>query len=411
MRIAQVISDYFPNIGGAQVCIHHVATRLSERGHKVFVITPSSVSSLKFRYFIIQMSPIFLKVMYKNVRLGSLLLKQYASALQKKYKFDMWQINIGYPLGIGLIEFLLKNKIPCVLRCSGEDIQMFDGEIRYGYRLDPRVDKLIREKYPLFDVLVAISKTVKNEYLKLGIPLEKIVEIPNGVDIERFTERKKYPREVILNYFRLPQNVKILLTVGRNHPKKGYTLIPNIAESLFKECKNFVWIVVGKGVSKVNYQNLSSYIKNRLIFLDTAPKIFNNNRNSFSEFPDENLIAFYLNADVFVFTSFIETFGIVLIEAMAAGLPIVAFDVEGVRDVVKDRENGFLIPRGDIDIYASKIKELLCNSNLYATIKKRNVLKARQLSWDRITSKYVEVYENLIDRQRLHRREGTVNEN
>ncbi|RKX91164.1 MAG: hypothetical protein DRP84_12040 [Spirochaetes bacterium] len=65
-------------------------------------------------------------------------------------------------------------------------------------------------------------------------------------------------------------------------------------------------------------------------------------------------------------------------------------------------ENGFLIPRGDIDIYTSKLKELLCNSNLYATIKKRNMFEVQQLSWDEITSKYVEVYENLIDRQRLH---------
>ena len=73
---------------------------------------------------------------------------------------------------------------------------------------------------------------------------------------------------------------------------------------------------------------------------------------------------------MFVFPSFIETFGIVLVEAMAAGLPIITSDVDGCRDLISNHENGFLCNPEKADEFANKINKLLSKKLLYRKIQK-----------------------------------------
>ena len=107
------------------------------------------------------------------------------------------------------------------MRCCGEDIQSAP-EISYGYRLDPAIDALARSQYPLFDGFVAITPSVREEYLKMGIPEEKIRIIPNGVSNARFQKDKAARRAKKRASLGIADDELVIITVGRYHTKKGF---------------------------------------------------------------------------------------------------------------------------------------------------------------------------------------------
>ena len=127
MKVAHLISNYLPNIGGAQVCVHQIANNTIKRGHKAVVITPTrdaSDSKYNFLYEIIRLNNLLNKFLFINFSLGKLYLEKVLNDIQKRYNFDIWQVTVGYPLGAASVDFFNRNMIPCILRCSGEDIQV-----------------------------------------------------------------------------------------------------------------------------------------------------------------------------------------------------------------------------------------------------------------------------------------------
>ena len=85
---------------------------------------------------------------------------------------------------------MCKKKIPHLVRCVGEDIQI-DEKISYGYRIKKRIDALVKKKFIMSDCMVAVSNSIKKDYLQLGIKLKNIHLIPNGMDLQRINEFKK----------------------------------------------------------------------------------------------------------------------------------------------------------------------------------------------------------------------------
>src|SRR3989338_1088318 len=136
MKIGYLISSYLPKIGGAEAFTHSMATELTRRGHHVVVITTSRGKKFDnlFKYKIERLNPLLARFLLTNFALGKRYVERQLAGLQKKYGFDIWQATIGYPLGAAAVDFFNRNKIPCILRCVGEDIQIYQ-PLRYGYRL------------------------------------------------------------------------------------------------------------------------------------------------------------------------------------------------------------------------------------------------------------------------------------
>jgi len=383
LKIAQII-PHFHGIGGIQVCVHNISERLAKNGHEVFIFCRKDRSSKTFSYH----KEVFHHFRYTPYlhHIGKWWMNNYIKRLQNKHQFDIWQINGGYPYGILLGDFFLSAKIPCVLRCSGEDIQMHR-ESNYGVRLHPKIDRLIKKNYRKFSAFVAITETVKQEYSKIGIPDKKIKVIPNGVDIHRIQTSSN--SHDILKKHDIPKHAKVILSVGRNHPKKGYSLIPNILKNVLDSGVEAYWIVIGTGSRRLTGKNILGDRVDRLILVDALSI-----ESGKYDIPSDELIAYYNSAHVFAMTSFIETFGIVLIEAMAAGLPVVCFNVPGVRDVMNS-DCGTMCNAGNCDAFTDAI------INILATDEKSNLHEhcrnyATRFSWDDIAEQYLELYKSLI---------------
>ncbi|RKX91163.1 MAG: hypothetical protein DRP84_12035 [Spirochaetes bacterium] len=404
MKIAHIIPGFIPEqVGGAEVSVHNLATTQVNLGHDVYVLT---YFKDKKSY-----SEVYRKVNYKLLRLKRFPQYYRIYAIHKfydiyqffryirKYHFDVCHFTMGFPYALHLVDVSRRMKIPSILRCVGEDIQI-NKDVNYGYRQNEKINRAVLRKYKMFDALIAASASVKNEYLKIGIPEQKIFSIPNGVYTNRFREKDKYPKSAIMQYFNLSYDTRIILTVGRNHPKKGLTLIPKVIEYLSQITRNFVWIIIGKRVKELE-KVYPTHIKKYVLFLDETPEIFLAKTELC--FPDNNLIGFYINADIFVLPSIVESFGIVLIEAMSAGKPVVVWDVDGCKDLIQDGINGFKISLYKYREMAEKIALLLKDKYLYSTIS-CNALKwveQNGVDWGIIAERYVNLYNAL-----LHQKSG-----
>lgn len=399
MKVAHLISNYFPKMGGAQTCIHNLARKLVQHGHQVSVITvldrsKISKETLEWGYQLLTLNPLILKILYKNAFIGKFLLRVAIRNLQEKYKFDIWQVTIGYPLGVFIVDYLRKNNIVSVLRCSGEDIQVVP-EVNYGYRLNKKVRHLIKENYNKFDALIALSDSVRKEYMAIKIPKEKIHIIPNGVDCNAFSIA--FDRKAGKSEFGLYDNEKLIITVGRNHPKKGYCYIPEIIEILLKKRNDFRWLIVGKGSEQVKLvakkKGVDKYLITTEVGIDKSPV-------GDIEVPARKLIEYYKLSDIFVLPTIVEGFPNVLIEAMAAGLPIVTTDAPGVREIIDHNKNGLKHKVGDVNSMAKSILNLLENETLANTLKDNALRDVRKYDWEVVVSSYQKLYLDLFHARR-----------
>ncbi|HBC87123.1 MAG TPA: hypothetical protein DCZ94_09235 [Lentisphaeria bacterium] len=392
MKIAHLIAQFYPYLGGAEICVHNICESLSKAGHSATVIstTPAPESRPEISYEVIHIFNRTCGLLRKFPAAGKFYLEHKLSSLQEKHRFDLWQVTMGYPLGIYAVDFFRKNKIPCVLRCCGEDIQKYH-EIGYGYRLDEKIDNLVMEKYPLFDGFVALTPSVKEEYLKLGIPEKKIHIIPNGVDTAKFAEIKAgLDRKAVRRKFGLDENKTLILTVGRYHPKKGFDLIPQTVKMLKAKGLDFQWVVAGKNTSEILGKFPESAVE-----IKTIENMAKSGGEVFS-LPSSELIELYCAADIFVLPTLIETFGMVLVEAMAAGLPIITTDAPGVRDVILDGLNGLKAPVGNPEALAEMIFKLINDKELSSSLSENSINHAKDFyEWEKVTGKYIGLYKTL----------------
>ena len=287
--------------------------------------------------------------------------------------------------------------IPHIIRCAGEDIQV-NHNLRYGMRLDPRIDRLIRKWLPRADALSSITESIAQEYDDINIKREKVWNIPNGVDLPRF--QRPIDTASIRKEFGINNDAFLYLSVGRHHPKKGFSdLISAAAMLREKASRPFLLAIAGKHTEMLKHQVANQGLTEHVHLLgeisDQAVE------GSPFEAPSDKLVGLYKSADAFVFPSHVESFGIAIIEAMAASLPIITTDGPGCRDVVGQGKYGIMVPVKDHERLAAAMNKLLSHKGLrekYTNISKKRAL---MFAWRSIVDQYLETYRTIIRRKAL----------
>ncbi|MFH0839973.1 MAG: glycosyltransferase family 4 protein [Candidatus Omnitrophota bacterium] len=393
MKIGYLISSYLPKIGGAEAFTHNMATELTKQGHYVVVITPSRGKKFDnlFKYKVERLNPLLARFLLANFSLGKLYVERKLSNLQKKYGFDLWQATIGYPLGAAAVDFFNRNNIPCILRCVGEDMQVYP-PLRYGYRLKKGVDKIVREKYKKFGAVIAASESMKKDFLSLGVPAEKISVIPNGVNCSQFKNIKN--RAEVRKVLGVDNVQKLLLTVGRNHPKKGFDQILPITRILSRRHMDFKWLLIGKNCSEIKKAAEKEGLGRYFIVKEVKAKI---SPFGILEVPSEELIGYYKAADIFVFPTYIELFAKVLIEAMAAGLAIVTTDAPGANEMIDHDINGLKSKTRNAEGMAGLIMNVFSDKELEKRLRENALSASTGYDWNAVVGRYTELYKRLLD--------------
>ncbi len=222
-----------------------------------------------------------------------------------------------------------------------------------NYRKDLRLERRIVNKILLkaTDKIVAVSESIRKDIIKYdGIDSSKILVIPNGIDTERFNPEGNFAD--IRKGFSIKESDIVLGFIGRVVPAKGLEYLIDALPFLKKEFKNIKLLITGEGstMERLKKKAKENNVHDSIIFTGKRRDI-----------PD-----ILSCTDIFVMPSVAEGLPNALLEAMAMGKPIVATEVGGIPEVIKNRHSGFLVPPRNPEALATAIKDLISNEQLAA---------------------------------------------
>ena len=233
-------------------------------------------------------------------------------------------------------------------------------------------------------LIIAVSKYSADKIVKhYQVDETKIRVVPNGVDTEKF--KPLNDKAALRQQFGLGSEPCVLF-VGGLVPRKGLPFLVEAAKTVVKERADTKFLVVGDGPLKTQLNNTiaSAGLRDRFLFLgnlrdDMLPKVYN-------------------CADVFVLPSIQEGQGIVLLEAQASAVPVVAFDVGGVGEAMRDGETGFLVKRGNVEGLSAALLKLLSDEALRARMGGcGNRLVASNFTWEICAERMLSVYNQALN--------------
>ena len=229
---------------------------------------------------------------------------------------------------------------------------------------------------------IAISKQVKKYMVNnLHIPNRKIRLIFNGIDIEKF-KKLSILRKDKLTELGICSDKKIITNIGRVTEKKGQFYLIQAAKIIVKEFPNTHFLIVGNDKDDeklaqklkqiVKAENLNNYIS------------FTGVRQDISEILSIS--------DVFTLSSIYEGFALVVLEAMAVGLPVVATAVGIIPEIIINKENGLIVPPKDINALANGIEFILEDEDRAKKMGLRGVKVAKKFTIEKTVSEYEKLY-------------------
>lgn len=332
MRIAHVTATFPPYYGGTGNVCYHNARVLAARGHEVHVYTaawPGKPDNPP-RVRVHRLQPV--------MRVGNAPILPQLLALPD---FDV--VHLHYPFYSGA-EFVALAGAPYVVTYH-QDVEL-DGMLGWGTRLHGRtIGRLVLQRAARL-CPTSVDYLRHSEIAELADELgDRVVELPNGVDTTQFTPGP-IARDVRRRWD-LPEDAFVLLFVARMDHAHYFKGLPTLFAALAQAPEVYA-LLVGDGDARPAYAETAARLglAERIRFAGTVDP---------AELP-----AAYRAADALVLPSETrgEAFGMVLLEAMACGRPVIATDLPGVRGVITHGVDGLLVPPGDAAALAAAIRNL-----------------------------------------------------
>ncbi|HEX7710263.1 MAG TPA: glycosyltransferase family 4 protein [Sphingomonadaceae bacterium] len=394
LRIAHVALTALPaSVGGLEIVVDSLIRQQRAKGHHVALVTPWRqwrAARRAGRQNVLPLPPWRLSrpASFRNAEFPSTVALT-ARFYQLRHKFDVWHAHWIYPTAWLVQDALRKAGVPLVITAHGADV-LTDPRTGHGFRLIEENDGRIRAVASKAHALTAISASIARTYLELGAQPASVQNIPNGVNVAQIQAAREYREQTRARYGIAP-TATMILTVARNQPSKGLQFIPPMLRRLKASRRDVVWFIVGPKSEELAPMFEQAGVAE---FARLLPKFGD---DGLGRFPPQDLARLYAAADVFAFPSLSEGFGLVAIEAMAAGVPVVGNDVEGIRDVVSHEVDGLLCPPGDVDAMVRAICRIIDEPLFAADLAGAAVRKAEAHDWSTISDRYVALYRQLID--------------
>lgn len=375
MKICIVAPTFFPLIGGTEVAIYEIATRLIKHGHKIIIVTrrledTKTVENIK--------GIDVYRVFAPDKPLGILPLQCSLSNKLRDIIGTCTLIHQFHLFHMGLATVLIKKMFrkPLVLSLMGCDT--YDPHHPIPKALNPYLAWVMNSS----DVITSPSRDLANHAREQGC--KKSIEIiPHGVNVNKFNPN--VDGSEIRKKLGVKNDELMILSVQRLHLRKKLEYLTSAIRKVVKEKSNIKFVITGKGLEK---KRLETLVKN----LDLSTNVI------FTGFVAGNqLPTYYAACDIFVLHTTYEAFGIVLVEAMASGKPIVSTRVGGIPEIVENGRTGLLIPPMNSEMLAEAILKLADNEKLRKKMGRNGREKAvKKFDWNVIVEKWLSTYEKII---------------
>lgn len=319
-------------------------------------------------------------------------------------------------IGLKTFAFLLNElaELPTVIRNKRIDVVLFSSMVTasLAYFIRSRVEVplvtinhgrdvtlsnpayqwLLPKIFNSLDGVISVSRATRQECISRGMDPQKGAALSNGFDFKRLNSfpDKNRSRIFLEERFGVPlANHFMLLTVGRKVRRKGHEWFIKEVLPQLKEKEKIVYVTIGDGPE-------FDRIERAVSDAGGGNQVFLLGRQ-----PDRVLKKAYAAADLFVMPNIpvegdMEGFGIVLLEANMARTPAVASDLEGIKDVITQGENGFLISPFNAADFAGRINTLLQNDLEQISERARTYVQ-HKFSWKKVSEQYLGYLEQVID--------------
>jgi glycosyltransferase involved in cell wall biosynthesis len=378
-----VTHTFLPHVGGIERVVYEQCKRLRQKQFEPMVVTHKNYTDKTYVFDGIKVR------CYDSVNIGFRLGIPYAiptitsfkTFLESVKSSDLIHVH-GHPYLSSFLAAKIAKKYskPLVLTQHNTFIE-------YGSSLWDHVEWLNdyaigKQVLKEADKIVVVSNATGNYVLSIGADPEKIRVLHNGVDVNRFR-----PLAGVKNEMRkkrgIPKDSSVVLTVRRLVYKNGIDTLIESAKKAIKKNPRLVFLVVGKGPDFEKVKEKIEQLGMQKNFRLTG------------FISDENLPFYYNVADFFVLPSKSgEGLPLVALEAMACGVPVIATNVGGISEVMKE-DYGKLVPPNSPDSLAEAILEF-SQRELSSLKKDLRVMIEQKYSWDKNVEKLVEIYEELI---------------
>lgn len=308
--------------------------------------------------------------------------------------YDLIHCHSAGRLGAGALKSARELKIPFVISLhSGPDpieserhsiTKPRSWTVNYGKFYDWRHD-LDFDPLAMADGVICISGE-RFEQIRKMYPAQKVLYMPKGVSPDEFAVRSRF---LFRSFYGIPREQKMILCVSRIEPQKNQMLLLRLLRELVDRGSDVHLVIIGPVHSEIYHSELNAYInENKLgLRVKLIPGIA----------PDDPaLIAAYQEADIFILPSFEEPFGIVVLEAWASGLPVIAASTGGIRHLLKDRINGLVFDPKSLDSLVKAFATLENEPELQLEIKNNESREIREnYSWHALTGRLLEFYKEV----------------
>ncbi|HEX55103.1 MAG: hypothetical protein DRO90_00815 [Candidatus Altiarchaeales archaeon] len=361
MRIA-LCSDYFyPKIGGITTHIEGLTRALEKRGHEVVIITKKA----KFDDRQHGLNVIRVNSIFKTSRVLDI---PQTSELEKKIREFKPDVIHGHHAfsPISLLSIFTGKKLGIKTILTNHSIQ-FLYDFDYLWKPSSYVLFPYREYINSADRIIAVSNAAA-KFIS-HFTSKKIEIIGNAINVDEFSPEVK------------TFDGKSVLFVGRFTYRKGIHILLEAFQKVKQEVEDAHLTLVGSG-----YFSSVVDLLIRALNLSKDVSIVEGRKK-------EKLVEIYQNSHVFVLPSIYgESFGIVLLEAMASKTPVIASDDGGIKELIKNEKTGFIVKKDDVEGLSEKIAELLLDQNLSKKISTFAFKEVKKYDWKNIVKKIESVY-------------------
>jgi 1,2-diacylglycerol 3-alpha-glucosyltransferase len=385
MRIGMMVDVYKTHVSGIT---NHIALtkRIMEKyGHEVYVFTFGDEDYHDDEPNVIRSKGLPL------VDTGYFLNVRYRFAAQKLVKtMDIVHVHHPFLTGRLAIRYCKPYGIPIV----------FTNHTRYDlythayFPVIPEIvgDAFLQAYLPRFckscDLVIAPSPGMREVLKRFGVS-RNVVVVPNGVDLTPFKGQVEPVSRAELGF---SENDVLLIYTGRLGPEKNLPFLLRAFAGLAKTYDNVGLLIVGDGPERDN-------LEDRVQYMEIAPRVRFTGMVSYQDLP-----AYLAAADAFVTASVTEVHPLSVVEAMAAGLPVLGIQSPGVGDTVEDGVTGLLAPEEDLALFTAKLVRLVTDPERRIKLGAQGRIVAQSYAIERTTNILLQHYEHLVylakDRQR-----------
>jgi 1,2-diacylglycerol 3-alpha-glucosyltransferase len=353
MRVAIFTNNFYPRLSGVSVAVNFLNSSLNEMGHETLVIAPDyGYGKMVKGVEVFRVESLYLMPLHVSVPLRNIDQKKVRKVI-KNWKPDIIHSHHPFMLGNSAMSMADEFGLPLVYTFH----TLYDHFAHYVKMDMEPVKENIRDFVARYanrcQLVIAPTPPIK-EYLETSVGVKTKVEaVSTGIDFSRFKNVNSEQINTLKAKYGLDKFDKVLMNVGRMSKEKNVFLCFNALKELTERGKNCGLLLIGDGPEVGNLQEEAEKagLKDRLImggFLD-----------------QETLAAAYFLGDVFLFPSLSDTQGIVLYEAMAGGMPVVATETMASQAAVKPNLNGLFAEDNPKD-FADKISNILDNPQQFA---------------------------------------------